>query len=200
MITRGPVIGGSFKSLRKAYQRKVNSVHTRHPMMKYRRTKVEDIVFLEHDARGVKQPHGYPLVIMIAMEGYNTRRMLVDNRSSTDIMYMMVFQQMKIDPKRLRLFESTLVSFSGDQVYPKGIISLSYTVGTYLAQVTRDINFLIVDYPLSYNVILGWPTLNRLKAAISTYCLKVKFPTDHGIGEICGDQVLASAGRERKSH
>ena len=81
--------------------------------------------------------------------------MLVDNRSSTDIMYMMVFQQMKIDPKRLRLFESTLVSFSGDQVYLKGIISLSYTVGTYLAQVTRDINFLIVDYPLSYNVILG---------------------------------------------
>ena len=59
--------------------------------------------------------------------------MLVDNRSSTDIMYMMVFQQMKIDPKRLRLFESTLVSFSGDQVYPKGIISLFNTVGTYLA-------------------------------------------------------------------
>ena len=54
MITRGPVTGGSFKSLRKAYQRKVNSVHTGHPMTKYRRTKVEDIVFLEHDARGVK--------------------------------------------------------------------------------------------------------------------------------------------------
>lgn len=54
MITKGPVTRGSFKSLRKAYQRKVNSVHTGHPMTKYRRTKVEDIVFLEHDARGVK--------------------------------------------------------------------------------------------------------------------------------------------------
>ena len=33
--------------------------------------------------------------------------------------------------------------------------------------------------------------LNRWKAAISTYCLKVKFPTEHDVGEIKGDQVLA---------
>ena len=150
-------------------------------MTKYRRNKAKDIVFSEHNARGVKQPHGDPLLIMIAIEGCNTCQMLVDNRSSVDIMYMTVFQQIKIDPKRLCPFESPLVSFSGDQVYPKGIISLSITVGTYLAQLTRDINFLIVDYPSPYNVILGRPTLNRLKATTSTYCLKVKFPTDHGI-------------------
>ena len=118
---------------------------------------------------------------MLAIEGYSTRQVLVDNGSSADIMYMMAFQQMKIDLKRLCPFESPLVSFSGDQVYRKGIISLSITTGTYLAQVTRDINFLIVDCPSPYNVILGQPTLNHLKAATSTYCLKVKFPTDHGI-------------------
>ena len=33
--------------------------------------------------------------------------------------------------------------------------------------------------------------LNKLKAATSTYYLKVKFPTTHGIGEIRGDQFLA---------
>ena len=33
--------------------------------------------------------------------------------------------------------------------------------------------------------------MNRLKATTSTYCLKVKFPTSHRIGEICGDQLLA---------
>ena len=56
---------------------------------------------------------------------------------------------------------------------------------------TRMVDFLVVDCPLSYNVILGRPTLNRLKATTSTYCLKVKFPTTHGIGEINGDQLLA---------
>ena len=50
---------------------------------------------------------------------------------------------------------------------------------------------MIVDCPSSYNVILGRPTLNRLKATTLTYCLKVKFPTSHRIGEIRGDQLLA---------
>ena len=40
-------------------------------------------------------------------------------------------------------------------------------------------------------MILGRPTLNRLKATTLTYCLKVKFPTSHRIGEIRGDQLLA---------
>ena len=56
---------------------------------------------------------------------------------------------------------------------------------------TREVDFLIVDCPSSYNVILGRPTLNRLKVATSTYYLKVKFPTPHEIGEICGNQLLA---------
>ena len=55
----------------------------------------------------------------------------------------------------------------------------------------RMLDFLIIDCPSSYNVILGRPTLNRLKAVTSTYCLKVKFPTPYEIGEIVGDQLLA---------
>ena len=55
----------------------------------------------------------------------------------------------------------------------------------------RMIDFLIVNYLSSYNVFLGQPTLNRLKALTSTYCLKVKFPTPYEIGEIVRDQLLA---------
>ena len=94
---------------------------------------------------------------------------------------------MKLDEKRLRPFESPLVSFSGDRVYPKGIITLTVTVGTHSRQLTRQLDFLVVDCPSSYNVIIEKPTLNRWKAAISTYCLKVKFPTDNGVGEVKGN-------------
>ena len=56
---------------------------------------------------------------------------------------------------------------------------------------TCQLDFLVVDYPSSYNVIIGRPKFNRWKAATSTYCLKVKFPTDNGVDEVRGDQILA---------
>nr|XP_023892593.1 uncharacterized protein LOC112004585 [Quercus suber] len=188
-ITRGPITEGSFKSLKKAHQRQVNNVYMI-PQSKQRRTD-QDMSFNETDARGVKQPHNDPLVVMLTIEGFNTKRILVDNGSSADIIYLPAFQQLKLDPKRLHPFETPLVSFSGDRVYPKGIVSLTMTVGTYPKQLTRQIDFLVVDCPSSYNVIIGRPTLNKWKVATSTYYMKVKFPTDNGVGEVKGDQVLA---------
>ena len=62
--------------------------------------------FSEEDAREVKQPHDDPLVIMIMIEGFNNKRVLVDNGSSADIIYLSTFQQLKVEQKRLRPFES----------------------------------------------------------------------------------------------
>ena len=84
--------------------------------------------------REVKQPHDDTLVIMLMIKGFNTRRVLVDNRSSADIIYLFAFQQLKKDPKRLCPFESPLVSFSGDKVYPRGIVTLTITAGSYLSR------------------------------------------------------------------
>nr|XP_023880358.1 uncharacterized protein LOC111992701 [Quercus suber] len=158
---------------------------------KYQRSYDDDITFSERDASGIKQPHDDPLVITLEVEGFATRKVLVDNGSSADIMYMTAYQQLRLDPKRLRSFNSPLVSFSGGKIYPRGIITLSVTAETYPAQVTIQADFLAVNCPSSYNVILGRPTLNKLKAVTSTYCLKVKFPTPNGVGQICGDQLLA---------
>ena len=97
---------------------------------------------------------------------------------------------MKLDKKRIKPFTLTLVSFTGDRIVLRGIVTLIVIAGTYPAQVTKEIDFLIVDCPSTYNIILGRSALNRLRAVTSTYYLKVKFPTTHGIGEIKGDQVL----------
>ena len=89
-ITGGPFAGGLFKSLRKACQRQVNNVH-RIPPLKQRRMD-RDMIFSEEGARGVKQPHDDPLVIMLTIEEFNTRRILVDNGSSVEIIYLSAFQ------------------------------------------------------------------------------------------------------------
>ena len=86
---------------------------------------------------------------------------------------------------------SPLVGFSGMKVQPVDTITLPVVVGTYPQQVTRNVSFLVVDCSSSYNAIIGRPTLNRWKAATSTYHLSVKFPTEHGVGEVQGDQLAS---------
>lgn len=66
-----------------------------------------------------------------------TRMIRLDNESSIDIIYLSDFQQLQVDPKNLRPFKSPIVSFSGDKVYPKEIVTLTFTVGSYPFQVTK---------------------------------------------------------------
>ena len=77
------------------------------------------------------------------------------------------------------------------KVLPVGIISLPVMVGSYPWQINKEVNFLVVDCSSSYNAIIGWLTLNNWRAATSTYHLSVKFPTEYGIGEVQGDQLVA---------
>ena len=55
-----------------------------------------------------------------------------------------------------------------------------------------SIDFLVIDIPLSYNIIMGRPTLKKGKAAISTYQLLMQFETnDKKVGKIQGDKQTA---------
>ena len=49
----------------------------------------------------------------------------------------------------------------------------------------------MVDCSLSYNAIIGRPTLNSWKAVTSTYHLSVKFLTEYGVGQVQEDQLAA---------
>ena len=75
------------------------------------------------------------------------------------------------------------------KVQPIGIVTLPVVVGSYPQQVTKSVNFLVVDCSSSYNAIIGRPTLNSWKAVTSTYHLSIKFPTECGIGQVQGDQL-----------
>ena len=82
-------------------------------------------------------------------------RVLVNNESSTDIMYYPAFQQMRIDRERLIPTNAPLVDFGGTRVLPLGAITLSVVVGDYPQQITKDVTFLVVDCSSAYNAILG---------------------------------------------
>ena len=149
------------------------------------------ISFSEEDARGTHQPYDNALVITINIAGFTTRRVMVDNGSSADILYLLAYQHMRLDKEHLRPMDALLMGFTGDKVCPIGIVTLPITVGTHPKTVSKTVDFLVVNCPSAYNAIIGRPTLNRLRAVTSTYHLLLKFPIEHGIGEVRGDQVTA---------
>ncbi|XP_065619847.1 uncharacterized protein LOC136063414 [Quercus suber] len=184
MIVGGTTTTGSSKKARKTYLRSVQNVQLTGSAPNIARTESPIIGFSEEDARRLHHPHDNALVVSIHVGDYNVHRVLIDNGSSADILYYPAFQQMGIDKARLIPTSAPLVGFGGTRVFPIGSITLSVTVGDYPQELTRDIIFLVVDCLSAYNGILGRPTLNSWKAAISTYHLMIKFPTDYGIGEL----------------
>ena len=56
---------------------------------------------------------------------------LVDNGSSTDILYYLTFQQMRIDREQLVLINASLIGFEGTRVFPLGVVTLLITVDDY---------------------------------------------------------------------
>ena len=79
------------------------------------------ISFSEEDARGTHQPYDDALVITINIAGFTTRRVMVDNGSSADILYLPAYQQMRLDKDKLRPMDVPLVGFTGDKVCPVGM-------------------------------------------------------------------------------
>ncbi|XP_075483550.1 uncharacterized protein LOC142523702 [Primulina tabacum] len=49
--------------------------------------------------------------------------------------------------------------------------------------------FTVVDASSLYNIILGRPTMNEMRAVASTYHQKIKFPVRGQVGEVKGDQL-----------
>ena len=154
-----------------------------------RTTDKQAITFTDEDAKKVQHPHDDAIVIISLIADYTTRKVLVDNGSSTNILYYPTFQQMRLGQDQLHPINSPLVDFGRIKVQPVGTVTLPVVVGAYPQQVVRDVNFLVVDCSFSYNVIIGMPTLNSWKAVTSTYHLSVKFPTEHRIGQVQEDQL-----------
>ena len=101
VITGGVATGGTSRSSRKAYARQIHNVLVTQKMDKKPRLEDLPITFAEEDARKVFHPHDDALVVTLEIAGYSTRRVLIDNGSSADIIYLMAFQQMRIDKDQL---------------------------------------------------------------------------------------------------
>ena len=149
------------------------------------------ITFSYSDLEGCQHPHDDPLVVRAIVANATVHRVLIDNGSSADIIFASAFDKMGIGREKMEPVNTHLWGFSGEKVLPLGSIQLVLTLGEPPCQATTTARFLIVDAPSAYNMLLGRPSLNAIKAIPSAYHMIIKFPTIHGVGMVRGDQRVA---------
>ena len=144
---------------------------------------------MDEDAKRFHHPHDDAIINSLLIADYMTRTVLVNNGSSTDVLYYLAFQQMRLGRDQFRPVNSPLVGFGGMKVQPVGTITLPVVVRAYPRQITKEVNFLVMNCSSSYKTIIGRLTLNNWKAVTSTYHLSVKFPKDYRVGQVQEDQL-----------
>ncbi|GFY91215.1 hypothetical protein Acr_07g0014110 [Actinidia rufa] len=113
------------------------------------------ITFSNDDLRGLHLPHDDALVVSAVIANFNVQRILIDNGSSADILFISAFERMKIGLDKLHPFHTPLIGFGGNTTHPLGWINLPITLGTEPHQTTVWQDFIVVDCPSPYNAILG---------------------------------------------
>ena len=162
--------GGCTASQRKKYARAVMSVEAQEAD----EALDVDLVFTKADLQDVVPHENDPVVISVVTTGRKVHRVLVDQGSSTDVMFWTTFNKLQVSPYQLRPYTGYLYGFVGDQLEVRGHLELRTTLTDGVASRTKNIRYLVVNSPSAYNVLLGRPMLNRLRAVASTRHMKMK--------------------------
>ena len=80
--------------------------------------------FSDEDKIGTIQPHDDALVVTLRFEGFDVKRVLVDQGSAVEIMYPDLYRGLNLKPEYLTAYDSPLVSFERKTVTPRGQIRL----------------------------------------------------------------------------
>ena len=192
VISGGFVGGGESSSARKAHLHSFRSGETLVVQAISKLPQLDTtITFSNADLEGCQHPHDDPLVIKAVVANKTVHRVLIDNGSSANIIFASAFDKMGIGREKLEPVNAHLRGFSGEKVLSLGSVQLVLTLGDHPCQATTTIKFLIVEALSAYNMLLGRPSLNAIRAIPSAYHMVVKFPTENGVRKARGDQRIA---------
>ena len=102
---------------------------------------------------GTIQPHDDALVVTLRIEGYDVKRVMVDQGSGTKIMYPDLYIGLNLKPENLTAYDSPLVSFDGKVFIPRGHIRLPVQVGSEVV----EMDFIVVAAYSPYTAIVARP-------------------------------------------
>ena len=117
--------GGESSSARKAHLRSVKSGETLEIQAVSKLPRLDTtITFSDSDMEGCQHPHDDPLVIRAIVANKTVHKVLVDNGSLANIIFVSALDKMGIGKEKLELVNAHLRGFSGERVLPLGSIQL----------------------------------------------------------------------------
>jgi hypothetical protein len=104
------------------------------------------------------------MVITTHIEKWNVTRVLVDNESQAEILFLSTFKKMGLSKKQLKEASKPLYGFRGRKIEPVGSISLPVSFRSLSNPHTEYITFDVVDMSYPYNAIFRRGLLNTFEA------------------------------------
>ena len=126
------------------------------------------ISFSNIDFKGANQNQHDPMVISVVIGNYIIQKILLDEGSLANILYISTLQKMQILESSLSPYNGDLVGFSRERVNVLGIIELRTNFGSELNIKIIGVRYLVIHSWVSYYMILGRLSLNTLGAILST--------------------------------
>ena len=112
-------------------------------------------MFDENDFQLQDYPHTDAFVATTNVAGFTLHNILIDNKSSTDILFIKPFEQMNLDKRTLEPIANSLFGFGGKKIDALGkkAIPVSFAKGEKVR--TKIITFDVVNMDYPYTAIFG---------------------------------------------
>lgn len=168
----------------KAAHRKVHVVEPTIP--RYLRWLEFPIIFDRSDHLDrISHPGAYPLVVELSVGSKHLTKVLMDGGSGLNVMYIQTFDGLGIDCSALRPSTAPFHSvIPRNQAYPLRHVTLPVTFDDPSNFHTERLQFEVVDFLGSYNVILGRPYYAKFMLVPNYTYLKLKMPRSRGLSTI----------------
>jgi hypothetical protein len=186
-MTGGSAMEFETKRQRNNYFRSVNTIIIDGPIARPEWAKVP-ITFFEEDFR-LKSTNHNDLEVNIA--GWIIRRILVDNGSSADILFLKTFEKMNLSQHMMHPPEYPLLGFGGKPIKPVGKIPLPVSFKHLDNARTETLTFDVVDMYHPYLAVFGRGFMNKFDVVIRQQFLCMKIPAPKGVITVFGDQQEA---------
>jgi hypothetical protein len=149
------------------------------------------ITFVEDDFQVRDFLHTNAFMATANIASFTIHNILIDNRSSTDILFVKPFEQMKLNKHTLDLAENSLFGFGGKKIDALGkkSILVSFVEGKKIHRKTIAFDVVNIDY--LYIAIFSRGIQSKFDIAIKQSCLCMKMPSPFSIITIHRDQAAS---------